>query len=92
MYMVDMDGTLCEEICFTVEKCLTATPKKAVIEKVNKLYEENFITIYTARRDQLIEATLTWLRANGVRFHTISNQKIPADYYIDDRAMRPDEL
>lgn len=89
---VDCDGTLCKESCWSPEEVLKATPKKEVIEKVNKLAESNFIVIYTARREELITATLRWLRENGVRFHAISINKTPCDFYLDDHAIHPDDL
>lgn len=83
---VDVDGTLTKEICWTKRDCLTATPNKKVIDKVNKQYQKDFIVIYTARVDELIVPTLEWLRKNGVKFHAISNNKIPANLYLDDKA------
>lgn len=88
--LVDVDGTLCEEVCYTPETCRTATPRLDVIERVNQLYERNFIVIYTARRDHLIPATLEWLRGAGVHFHSISNFKIPCELLVDDKAMTPE--
>lgn len=89
---VDCDGTLCKESCWTPEEVLKATPRKEVIEKVNKLAESNFIVIYTARREHLIPATLQWLRKHGVNFNAISIDKTPCDWYVDDCAIRPEEL
>jgi hypothetical protein len=84
---VDCDNTLTNEICYTPEECLKATPKDSVIEKIAKLYNYNFVIIYTARRDNLIPSTLEWLRRNNIRYHALSNLKIPSDYYIDDLAI-----
>ena len=80
---VDCDGTLCNEVCFTPRDCLTSTPIKKNIRKVNELYQDNFIVIYTARRSLLISATLMWLEKHDVKFHAISNRKIPFDIYIN---------
>ena len=87
-----MDGTLCKEVCWTVKDVLGATPNKKVIDWVNARYEEADIMIYTARRDFLISATLTWLHDNGVKFHTISNHKVPADIYLDDHALNIEDI
>ena len=89
--LVDLDGTLCEEVCWTKQGCKEAKPVQRVIDRVNELYKLNFVVIYTARRDGLIPASLEWLRRNGVHFHAFSNIKCPADYYLDDRSLRPDE-
>ena len=82
---VDLDGVLCKGESWTPEQCLKAKPILKNIERVNKLHKTNFIVIYTARRDFLIEATLKWLRKNGVEFQAISNKKMSADLYIDDK-------
>ena|SRR3990167_5613104 len=89
---IDVDNTLTNETCYTVEDCLKATPKENIVSAVNKLYEEDFIIIYTARRDHLIPATLEWLRRNNVRWHAFSNLKIPSDQYIDDLALHIDDI
>lgn len=89
---VDVDNTLTNETCFTIEQCLAATPKQDVVDKVAKLYEEDYIVIYTARRDNLIPATLEWLRRNNVRWHAFSNQKPPSDAYIDDLSVHIDDI
>jgi uncharacterized HAD superfamily protein len=90
--LVDVDGTLCRETCWTPHQCSTATPRPEVIERVNKLYERHFICIYTARRDYLIPATLEWLNRVGVRYHSISNFKVPCEVLIDDRAMNVEDF
>ncbi len=80
---VDVDDYLCKEVCWTIEDCLAATPNTDTIRKVNKLFDYNLIIIYTARRDILIPATIQWLRENQVRYHAISNYKLPADFYLE---------
>lgn len=90
--LVDMDNTLCIGEAWTAVDCAKALPKQNIINKVNKLYQYNFIVIYTARRDRLIPATLQWLRQNNVMYHAISNIKCSADIYCDDKSIRPEEL
>ena len=89
---VDVDGTLTERVCWTDKEVLEATPKQEIIDCVNKLYEKKLVIIYTARQDFLIPATLRWLRNHGVKYHAFSNQKLPADYYLDDHAVHIDDL
>jgi DNA invertase Pin-like site-specific DNA recombinase len=86
---VDCDGTLSRGVCWTVKEVKEAKPRVGIIRQVNRLYLTNFIVIYTARRDHLLVETLKWLRKNGVSFHAISNNKIPAACYLDDKALRP---
>lgn len=57
-------------------------------KEVEKYYHNAFVIIYTARKDELIPATLEWLRRNNVRWHAFSNIKIPASLYVDDKARR----
>jgi len=84
--LIDFDGVLSKGECWTPEGCLKAEPIQKNINKVNKLHEENFIVIWTARKDHLIPASLKWLRVHGVEFDAISNKKPGASYYIDDKA------
>jgi uncharacterized HAD superfamily protein len=89
---VDVDGTLTMGVAWTPEECLIATPNIKFINWVNEKSKENFIVIWTSRRDHLIPATMQWLRKNGVMFHAISNLKMPADCYLEDKAKRPEEV
>ena len=89
---VDMDGNLCREVCWTETECELATPNLTMIKTVNELSKKHHIVIYTARKDKLIPATLVWLRKNEVHFDAISNKKMPANVYIDDRAINTNDF
>lgn len=89
---VDMDGTLAKGTAWNAEDAINAEPRMEIIEKVNQLYKGNFIVIHTARRDDMYQATKDWLSLYGVKYHAIAMEKMAADYYIDDRALRPEEL
>jgi uncharacterized HAD superfamily protein len=89
---VDCDNTLTFGNSYTKKECLEAKPNVRVIKKINNLYRHNFIVIFTARRNFLIESTLEWLQKHCVNFHSISNNKIPSNVYIDADAIRPKEL
>lgn len=90
--LVDFDGVLSEGECWTAEECKKVKPITKNIEKVNKLSKNNFIVVWTARNDDLIVESLKWLRRNGVEFDAISNEKPPANFYIDDKAISLDDL
>lgn len=92
IFLVDLDGTLTKDIAWTPEQCLNCEPKNDIISKVNELHKTQFIVIWTARKDYLIPATLEWLRRNNVMYSAISNQKCGAFAYVDDKAIRPEEL
>lgn len=87
VYLIDMDGTLTKDVCFTEEECEHAEPRQEVIDKVNSL-RNVWIIIYTARRDELIPASIRWLRRHNVCYHAISNIKIPSCVgYVDDNSI-----
>ena len=86
---IDMDKTLTLETCWTPDECLIAKPNLRMIEAINLVSRRNWVTIYTARRNDMIDNTLRWLRINEVRFNAFSNNKEPFDLVIDDRAFNP---
>jgi len=77
LLLVDVDEHLTVEECFTVEECAKATPNQDWVDWTNRHYEEDFIIIYTARRDRLTEVTKDWLHKNKVKYHCYNNTKIP---------------
>ena len=83
---VDIDRTLTRSVSFTNSDVRKAVPIPSKVRKVNKLYETNYIIIYTARRNHLVEATLNWLKKHDIHYHAFSNHKIPFDIYLDDDA------
>lgn len=92
---VDLDGTLCIGNCWTEEECLFAKPILERIDKVNKMYTGGgHIIIYTARPEWFRFATEYWLNKHNVRRHALvmCPNKMGADYYIDDKAIKPEEL
>ncbi len=92
---VDLDGTLCTGEAWTEEGCLFAEPKQDIIDKVNKMYTGGaHIVIYTARPEWFRAETEYWLNKHKVRRHAfvMSNRKMGADIYLDDKAIRPEEL
>lgn len=92
---VDLDGTLTEDDCWTAHECLTAEARVDIIKKVKDLYyDRNVIIIYTARPETMRDETEYWLRKNKVKYHALvmGNNKMGADIYVDDRAIRPEEL
>ena len=101
-YVFDLDGTIC-----TQEKSgeyHLAKPIPEMVKKVNELYDSgDYIIIFTARgmntygneydaRGAYDELTRDWLVDNGVRFHQLLFGKPAADYYVDDKAVLPQEL
>lgn len=77
VYLIDVDENLTTETCWNELDCLMATPDREMIDWVNKQYENHFIVIHTARRNNLYMATMEWLRANNVKYHAVSFEKTP---------------
>ena len=89
---IDLDGTLSEGTSWTPEECLRAKPIKKMVELVNKLHQDHFTVIYTARRHFCYQATIRWLKRHGVKYHAVRFEKMPASLYIDDRAINPKDF
>jgi len=93
LILVDIDNTLTTSTSWTEQDCLFAPPNKRMIDWVNARYRDCCtIIIYTARREDLREATKYWLKKNNVNYHAIRFNKIPCDIFIDDKACRPEEI
>jgi uncharacterized HAD superfamily protein len=82
---IDIDGTLCVgQHWETPDEILKAKPIPYIIKKVEKLYKNNFIVIYTARQNWAMSATFEWLDRNNVKYHAVMNKKCPLDAMMDD--------
>lgn len=92
---IDLDGTLCRGECWTEEACLYAEPIQEMIDTVNDLYiKGGHIIIYTARPELFRHETEYWLNKHKVRRHALvmGSNKVGADFYIENKAIRPEEL
>lgn len=100
----DLDETLCTKKR-SDESYADVKPIKSMIDQLNKFYDEGHtIIIQTARNmvtqnndvgkvlQNVGEVTLKWLRENGVKYHSIQFGKPYANYYIDDKSIRPYEI
>lgn len=83
VYSIDVDGTLTLDSCWTDDEVLNAKPNKEAIEKVNELYQHNFIVLHTARRHELYYPTVLWAEKHGVRYHAVRFEKMPCDELFD---------
>ncbi len=91
-YCFDIDGTICTNTHGDYEK---AVPFRAVIEKINRLYEGGHrVLFFTARGGTTgidwHERTRRQLDAWGVKYHRIIMGKPEADLYIDDKTVPPE--
>lgn len=87
IYAVDLDGTLCNGIWWGEGD--HPEPHLGRIKMINDLYHQgHVIIIHTGRREYMRPATEAWLHQHGVKFHAMVMNKLGADVYIDDRAVR----
>lgn len=105
--VVDLDGTLCP-IKETNQSYEDLVPYKEMVNKIKEWKIEGFaIVIFTARNMKTYEGNLGLINANTARKVTdwLDKWDIPYDeilfgkpwpgergYYVDDRAIRPDEF
>lgn len=100
IYVVDLDGTLCDtqrsEEGFW--RYLEAKPFPERIEKINKLYDEGHtIIIETARgctsgKDWYPD-TFAQLKSFGLKFHQLrTGVKHGADFFIDDKGINAEDF
>ena len=101
-FVIDIDDT----ISITRNRDFeNSEPIQEVIDKINELYDKGvYIILFTARgmksqnndgikaELKYREITERWLIAHGVKYHELLFNKRNADYYVDDKAMKPDEF
>ena len=106
--VVDLDDTICfpnhgEKDSF--KKYGNAKPNQPIIDGLKVLHKKGYlITINTARRmathngdiNKIIEdvgdITTEWLHRHQVPYNELRFGKPYGVYYVDDKAMRPDEF
>ena len=74
-----------------------AEPNTPIIDKVNKLFDNNnTIILFTARGTKTgidwSEVTTKQLKTWGLKYHELKFGKPAADYYVDDRLINMNEL
>ena len=106
--VIDIDHTICtpnDSQKDTFEKYGKATPIPEMIQSIRKAKEKGFrIVLLTARRmethsgdiNKVIEdvgkLTVNWLEEHDVPYDELMFGKPSAVYYVDDKALRPDEF
>ena len=61
-------------------------PMEGAVNAINKLYENNEITIFTNRPDYQYPDVEALLKAWGIKYHRIICGKPSYDLFIDDKA------
>ncbi len=93
IYIFDIDGTICKTTDGNYAK---AIPMKRRIAKINKLYKEHKIVLFTARGSA---TGINWglftkkqIEGWGVMYHELIMGKPYGDVYVDDRAVSDKEF
>jgi hypothetical protein len=88
---VDLDGVLVENLEFW--KGFIGKPIQKNIDIVNQLYDGgDVIIIYTSRREVDRDITEFTLKKYKVKYHCLVMEKLPADIYLDDKALNSNEI
>jgi len=100
--VVDVDDTISTHVNRDYEN---AIPHTKIINKINKMYDSGWKIVYFTARgqvscngdleliNQLRRPVLeSWMEKHGVKYHELMFGKPIGVYYIDDKAMRPEEF
>jgi hydroxymethylpyrimidine pyrophosphatase-like HAD family hydrolase len=89
-YVFDIDQTILQSD-FYGENYTVLKWNKQLIKIINKLYKEgNTIIIQTARHWDKYQQTVDQLKR--VKYHSLVMGNIPADYYINDKGLSPEDF
>lgn len=91
-FLVDIDGTICDDIPNEEpERMITVKPYPDAIKAINQWYDEgHIITFFTSRTDAHKEITENWLNKNGFKYHfLLLNKPRGGNYHwIDNHIVR----
>ena len=91
-YMIDIDGTICDDIPNEEpERMASAELYPDALLTLNKWYDEgHIITFFTSRIEEHREVTETWLKKHGFKYHGMLMGKPRGGNYhwIDNHLVR----
>jgi uncharacterized HAD superfamily protein len=91
-FMIDIDGTICDDIPNEEpERMLTAKVFDGALETINKWYEQgHIITFFTSRLEEHRAVTEEWLKIHGFKYHGMLMGKPRGGNYhwIDNHTVR----
>lgn len=91
-YLIDIDGTICEDIPNEEpERMVDCIPYPDALEVINGWYDEgHIITFFTSRTASHYEITETWLKKCGFKYHGLLVGKPRGGNYhwIDNHIVR----
>ena len=91
-YLIDIDGTVCDDIPNEEpERMVTAQLYPEALETLNKWCDEgHIITFFTSRIEEHRNITISWLDKNGFKYHGLLMDKPRGGNYhwIDNHMVR----
>ena len=91
-YLIDIDGTICDDIPNEEpDRMATAKVFPDALETLNNWYAQgHFITFFTSRVEEHREVTELWLKKNGFNYHWLLMGKPRGGNYhwIDNHIVR----
>jgi len=91
-YLIDIDGTICDDIPNEEpERMVAAKLYPDALETLNKWHKEgHYITFFTSREEQHREVTEVWLKENGFKYHGLLMGKPRGGNYhwVDNHIVR----
>tara|TARA_B100001758_G_C18388170_1_gene601343 strand:+ start:1251 stop:1667 length:417 start_codon:yes stop_codon:yes gene_type:complete len=91
-YLIDIDGTICDDIPNEEpERMATARHYPDALETLNNWYKQgHYITFFTSRLEEHRDVTEKWLNDNGFRFHGLLMGKPRGGNYhwVDNHIVR----
>ncbi len=91
-FMIDIDGTICDDIPNEEpERMATAQIYDGALDTINKWYEEgHVITFFTSRTEEHRGETEEWLKRHGFKYHGMLMGKPRGGNYhwIDNHIVR----
>ena len=91
-YLIDIDGTICDDIPNEEpERMLTADVYPEALKTLNKWYDEgHIITFFTSRLEKHRKVTKQWLKDHGFKYHGLlmDNPRGGNYHWIDNHIVR----
>lgn len=92
---IDIDGTILYTLYHPKRKIpyTVLSHNQKMVDKINDLYEKgNQIILHTARHWDKLDLTISQLKDINVKYTTLVMGKPVADFYVDDKAILPDDF
>jgi uncharacterized HAD superfamily protein len=97
IFIIDIDGTICENIRNEegLRRMAEAKPFSDSICRINELHDEgHYICLFTARTDEHRVVTERWLKKHGVKYDRLifnkprKTKKFDEYHFVDDSRIR----